>query len=843
MRISLLALVHRTSIAALMVTPALTAACTEEVVDPLPRVTTLETSGGYALDVDATGSTLSLRRGDAVLTTLDAASFALGVVDEVRDDANYDPYPVLAATPGFNPPTGLVFHEGTAFLDVATTEDGVDVTVQHGGGFTSRVSIRATVEGTFRLELVPTDPARVAYLRVGAIASEGEAFYGLGEYFDDVNHRGKLRAMQLEIADLESANNEAHVPVPFVIGTKGWGLFVQSSYPGAFDVALRDGDRVDATFGTGAAAKDGLALYLFAAEHPLDVTRRYYEVTGYPRLPAPWALGPLVWRDENDDQAQVVQDVTTMRDLDLAASGIWIDRPYATDVNTFDFDPVKFPDPQLMIQRAQGLGFRVAVWHVPYLDDESAATEALRAEAERAGYYPIETGVTLNGWGDPFDFTVPEAVSWWQGKLADYIALGIEGFKLDYGEDIVPSLLGARNVYVFHDGSDERTMHRGYTLLYHDTYADLLPEEGGLLLCRAGKWGDQVSGPVIWPGDLDARLWRHGEEVTEDGETFRAVGGLHASMIAGLTLGPSGFPFYGADTGGYRHSPPDAETFRRWFEQTAFSSVMQIGTSSSDVAWEFGDAELLDSYREYTRLHLRLFPYEWTIAKELGETGRPIQRPFGLQEPELGEHPSDQYFFGEDLLVAPVTEAGVDARDVQIPSGSWVGFWTGSSVDGPRRVTSPAPLGRIPVFLRRGALVPMLRPTIDTLAPVDDPDRVDSFATRAGHLWVLLAPGGSTERELYDGTVLVQSEAQNEITLRVLPGAVFDEGTVFEIITFGEQPPARVVVNGVTLDRVSSAAELDGRAQGFTFAPDDRDGTLLVKLGPGSVGRDVSIER
>jgi alpha-D-xyloside xylohydrolase len=105
-------------------------------------------------------------------------------------------------------------------------------------------------------------------------------------------------------------------------------------------------------------------------------------------------------------------------------------------------------------------------------------------------------------------------------------------------------------------------------------------------------------------------------------------------MVAGIGLGPSGFPFYGSDTGGYRHAPPDVETFRRWFEHTAFSTVMQIGTSSNDVAWEFGDDELLASYRFYTRLHLRLFPYLWTYAVPASSaTGVRSSGPSGSSTP------------------------------------------------------------------------------------------------------------------------------------------------------------------------------------------------------------------
>jgi alpha-D-xyloside xylohydrolase len=579
---------------------------------------------------------------------------------------------------------------------------------------------------------------------------------------------------------------------------------------------------------------------LLAADHPLDVTKRYYEHTGFPKLPPPWALGPLVWRDENADQAQFEADLDTMRDLDLPASGVWIDRPYATAVNTFDFDPAKFPDPAAAVTKARALGYRVSLWHVPYLDDSNDATLARREEAEENGYFPLETGLLLNGWGVPIDFTADGATAWWQSKLDAYRTLGFEGYKLDYGEDVVPGVFGARNVYRFADGSDERTMHRDYTLAYHDAYTPLLPDEGGLLLCRAGKWGTQTRGPVIWPGDLDARMVKHREEFTVGEETFVGVGGLHAAVVASIGLGPSGFPFFGSDTGGYRHAPPDKETFRRWFEHTALTSVMQIGTSTNDVAWEFDDAALLASYREYTRLHLRLFPYTWTLASAIETTGRPIQRPFGLAEPSVGLHPSDAYFYGEALLVAPVTEAGAESRNVPFPPGKWVNFWDGTALEGPGEGTIAAPLGTLPLFVRGGALVPMLRPTIDTLSPTTEPDRVDSFATDAGPLWVLATEGPASALDLYDGTRVAQAPEASGLRLEVREGATFMRGAVFEVIGFGETPPRAVRIDGDPVRQVTPGA-IDSDDPAWSFEPGSRGGRLLVSVRRGE--HAVVVER
>ncbi|NUP05667.1 MAG: glycoside hydrolase family 31 protein [Polyangiaceae bacterium] len=815
--------------------------CTDEPIDPAPNVVSIS-DGTYVVSVDTVGLRIELVRGDEIVTTLDGQSLSLGTVDEVRDEVNYDPYPLVAASPGYLPPAGVAFHPARRIVDFQQGDDSIDLDLEHEGGLRSHASIRVEAEGRFRIELVPSDASKVAWLRVGATAAADEAFYGLGEYFDDVNHRGRIRAMQIEVDELESGYNEAHAPVPFLVGTNGWGLFVETSYPGVFDVAASSSDRVEATFGLGTASSAGVVAHLYAAPHPLDVTKLYFETTSFPRLPAPWALGPLVWRDENDDQAQVESDLEIMRDLDLPTSGIWIDRPYATAVNTFDFDPAKFTDPQAMIDHAHALGFRVALWHVPYLDEKDPATQKLRAAAEEADVYPVESGITFNKWGKPIDFTAPGAVDFWRDNLRAYTSMGIEGFKLDYAEDVVPGAFGARNVYRFHDGSDERTMHRGYTLLYHETYGGVLPEEGGLLLCRAAKWGDQKHGIVVWPGDVDARMWKHGEEITEDGETFRAVGGLHASMVAGLTLGPSGFPFYGADTGGYRHAPPDKETFIRWFEQTALSSVMQIGTSTNDVAWEFDDDELLDLYRQYTRLHLRLFPYEWTLAQGIAKTGHPIQRPFGLQEPSYGEHPSDQYFFGDALLVAPVTEAGATTREVFLPSGRWIDFFDGTILEGPGLVTVDAPLSKLPLFVREGAVVPLLRPTIDTLSPTTDPDRVDSFATDAGDLFAVIAPGHASSFELYDGSRIAHATEDGVTTLDVSAGETFDRNVVVELVAFGDAP-SHVGIGELTLEAADSLEALLSGGQGYYFDPLDRGGTVWVKIAWAVDSLHVTIER
>jgi len=799
-----------------------------------------------SLAVDAREDSIVLRRGNVVLLTLPANAFVLGKVSEVTDAFNYDPAPMLMGAPGAKEPDGLAFVAGTSFSIVETQPDEIRIVVTHEGGHQSNVVFTMVAEGRFRGHLEPVDPVNVAYVGIVPKASGDEGFYGLGEWFDHVNHRGQMRAMQLELdGAIESSYNEAHVPIPLVIGTRGWGLFIENPYPAVFDVATKDPERIAATFGTGGASDEGLTFHLFAAPTPLDVTRHYYDVTGYPKLPARWGLGPTVWRDENVDQAQVENDLKTIRDLDLATTAAWIDRPYASAVNSFDFNPPQFPNAQAMIATAHDLGFRMSLWHTPYLDEKTTPTPdtiaPLLAEATAKGFYPLKKGLLLNKWGTPIDLTDPAAFAWWQDLIKKYTSMGIEGFKLDYGEDIVPGVFGARNIWEFEDGSDERTMHAHFKLFYHRVYAELFPDEGSFLLCRAGTYGDQKNVTVVWPGDLDASFAKHREEVNDNGDSYTSVGGLPAALIAGLNLGPSGYPFFGSDTGGYRHSPPDKELFTRWFQITALSPVMQIGTSSNDVAWEGNpengfDAEMLNWYRDYTRLHLRLFPYTWTYAKRIATDGRPIQRALGLAYPDMGIHPDDVFLLGDHLLVAPIVERGATKRDVPFPKGRWMNWWTGSIVDGGQAFSISAPLETLPLYLAEGAVVPLLRPTIDSLSPTNKPGtapgEVDSYATTPGILWVRVFPGPASHFTLFDGAEISQHDTGTEITLTTKDGSEFKSGVMIEIIGFGAGPQS-VKLDGVSLTASPDLITLEGNMQGYSYVP-ERGGAMWIKVSEGA---------
>jgi alpha-D-xyloside xylohydrolase len=820
----------------IVVAVGLLAACGDDFGVPAQPLV----SGEAQLVLD--GATLVFTRGGGPRLTFNAGAFQVGTVDDLDSGASFDPYFLFLDPP--IEPGGLAWHASNDLRVVASDASALTLAFDVRGG-EATLAFTPSDEGCFRA-VFRTDVASVAYLRLRPDASPSEAFYGLGEWPDGIEHRGTLRPMQLELdASLESTNNENHVPVPLLVGTHGWGLFVKSDRPGAFDVARQSDTLVDVTFGTADDSATGLEFHLFSAPTALDIYKPYYEVTGYPGLPAEWAYGPLLWRNENASQAQVEGDIQQIRNLDLATSGIWFDRPYATGVNTFDWDPAKFPAPATMLQALRAAGLRYAIWQAPYVapaDNEDPAPDNL-AFATANGFFPPVTGVLVNQWGKPIDFTNPEAYAWWKQKLATYTlplgagGFGVEGFKLDYGEDIVVGASGSRVPWQFADGSDERTMHYGYTMLYHQIHRELLDTSGGFLLTRTGRWGDQAKGLIIWPGDLDADLSRFGDSIP--GSSKKAVGGLPTALAFGLGLSASGFPFYASDTGGYRRSPPNNETWLRWVQANAVWSAMQVGDASSQMPWEFTAANgrtqaSLDIYRRYARLHLRLFPYVWSYATQIFATGRPIVRPYGLQIDFQDEHPIDQFFVGDNLLVAPIITAGQTSRVVTLPPISdWYDWWTGEKVA--IRTEANAPLDTLPLYLRGGSFVPMLRDTIDTLAPTTVAG-IESYANDPGLLVVRTAPGGDQPPfVMYDGTELTWLSIGRHLSYT--PGTTFTKGVLFEIIgstPYGVASPTSVTdeTTGPLTMRASLPA-LNAATEGWYFDAAALHGTLWIKV-PGA---------
>lgn len=860
----------RPALLALLSTSALLSACGDAHVGAIDDAEVRETDAPFDTDGEVVEPGPAIRlfdqgpgvvRDGVTLVHLDALSFRAGrISDGDLAEWNLDPWWLesdsdllaLATMPE------VTWEVGQRVTFQSAGDDAWPVVSSKGPAGVTLAELRATEVHDDRVTFAVRSSPAPAYLQFAIDYDPSQILYGGGNLHDGPTLQGRRLPMQLE-ADptLETFYNERHVTVPLVVSAAGWALWVDTNHAQSWDIGKKTPGRLEVTIG---GPIESFQIHLLAAEHPLDLYRSYYALSGLPRVPPPWGFGPWIWRDETPGQGTatptdtfnpgVEHDLAAIRAHDLPTSAYWIDRPYATALNTFDF-AADYPDPAAMIRYAHAEGFRMAVWHTPYALPD--ATDIFGTLTDISGFPPT-AGLLLNTFGaTPVDLTNTAARDFWARSFGAYVDLGIEGAKLDFAEDVVLGFPGLRtNRWQFADGSDERTMHHDYARLYHETYRAALSDApdifgyDGFLFARAGKAGGHGSIDALWPGDLDADFARHRDQ--EEGGRGR-VGGLPAALSYALSTSASGYPFFAADTGGYRHGPPSNEAYHRWFELTALMPVMQVGGSDNQVPWEKDhfnwDDAMLDDYREHARLHIRLYPYVASLADRLGDLGpgggRPLVRPLGLAHPECGVEPGDQYLLGDALLVAPVVTEGSRKRQVVFPAGTWVEGWTGTTVitegladarlpNGSLIAAAPCearevptPLGRVPFWQRAGTLVPMLRPSVDTLAPTTDPS-LDSAATDFAPLWVAFVPGHDASFALWETSRLVTTRTDGGGTrLAVQPGPVFYGPQVW-VAWFATRPRAVTDDAGRPLNEVADEAALLAAPSSWRYA----DGRLYV---------------
>jgi alpha-glucosidase (family GH31 glycosyl hydrolase) len=307
--------------------------------------------------------------------------------------------------------------------------------------------------------------------------------------------------------------------------------------------------------------------------------------------------------------------------------------------------------------------------------------------------------------------------------------------------------------------------HNLYPLLYQRAAFDLLEKQRKkdyLVFVRSGYAGTGGLVPMVWAGDQNT--------------DFERADGLPAALVGALNAGMSGIPLWGSDISGYHfiyNPPPDKELYVRWTELGAFSADMHDenegnGHGAAADRWQiWKDQETLDLYRKYASYKTRMLPYVKVAVRQARERGTPVMRHLYLSYPADPKvyDVTDEYMYGDALLVAPVVTRGATSRDVYLPDGAYFDFFSGARVAGGVTVNVPAPLGAVPVFARVGAIVPMLAPDVETVVPALDGSTV-AMQDRSGQLEAHVFAGGNTSFTLDDGTRIAQSA----------PATAFDPG-------------------------------------------------------------------
>jgi hypothetical protein len=235
----------------------------------------------------------------------------------------------------------------------------------------------------------------------------------------------------------------------------------------------------------------------------------------------------------------------------------------------------------------------------------------------------------------------------------------------------------------------------------------------------------------------------------------------------------SGYPCYGSDIGGYRGGLSTEEVLLRWLELGIFHPVTQLGgAGSAHMPWVAGSPYSADAVavtRDYFKLRNQLTLYAFGELNKASQTGAPFVRSLWFEHPSLPEARAfdREFLFGPDLLVAPVTREGESAVTLLLPPGGWFDWWSGERFEGPVTITVDAPIGRVPLFFREGAVLPLLDPRLHSLKPASDPTVIGYDELRDTEILVAATP---TAKTLPNG-VEVTVTAEPAITVAVRFGA------------------------------------------------------------------------
>jgi len=546
-------------------------------------------------------------------------------------------------------------------------------------------------------------------------AGDDSSYFGFGERYDRLNHAHSIvRNASRDSAEAKGVNT--YQPVPFFMSLRGYGLWVDTFGEASFDLNVTERYRVRVKV---PAAK--LRLVLIEGPRFPTILERFTALTGRQQLPPYWAFAPWKSRDYHRNQQEVEEDVDRYRALGLPASVILIDSPWATNYNSYEFNPKQFDDARKMIAHLHDEGYKLVLWHTPFLDqrnnqpgeegfaDKIPLTAAGNfTEAERSGYFvhrPDGSPYLADWWkgtGALIDFTNAAAKKWWQGQVGKAIAMGADGFKDDDAEG---NFIGDVKLA---SGEDQRLVRNRYAVDYNHAVAEALAERKGkdwVLLQRSGTAGSNGL-PFFWSGDNES--------------TFSTENGLPTVVTAGLNAGMSGISLWMSDLGGYmkksRYAGDDV-LFARWTEYSALSPGMEVINQMNLGPWDYGD-EVLRIFRQCSILHMSLFPYLYAAAQQSAHNGLPVMRALVLmhQDDAMAREEESEYYFGPDLLVAPVLSP-VTQRAVYLPEGNWIDYWSGQRLSGRRTLAADAPIDRIPLYVLDGTILPKIPDDVMTLVP------------------------------------------------------------------------------------------------------------------------------
>lgn len=527
--------------------------------------------------------------------------------------------------------------------------------------------------------------------------SPDEVLYGAGERALGMNRRGyKLKLYNKPDYGYQEHSELLNYTMPLVLSSKKYAVNFDNAPIGFLDLdSTKDNSMRYETI-------DGRMTYqVVAGDSWLDLVNQYTNLTGKQPLIPRWALGNFSSRFGYHSQKEATKTIDKFLQDSIPVDAIifdlyWYGKDIKGHMGNLAFYKDSFPDAKAMIKDFKEKGVKTVLITQPFvLTTSNRWQEAVDADV---------LGKTTEGNPYTFDFYFgntglidifkPSAQKWfwniYKKITTDY---GVAGWWGDLGEpEVHPT-----NLIHVNGTADEVHNVYGHTWakVIAEGYQKDLPNLRPFILMRVGSTGSQRYGLIPWSGDV-SRSW----------------GGLKSQPKIALQMGMQGMGFAHSDLGGFAGANLDDELYIRWLQYGVFNPVFrphaQEQVPSEPV---FRDAPTEASAKKSIELRYKLLPYNYTLAFENNQFGKPLMRPVFFEDASNTNllSYSKSYLWGNAFLVSPVLENGITEQEVYFPKNSnWFNYYTNEKVAGGQPKMIPLNMESIPTYVRGGAFIPSI---------------------------------------------------------------------------------------------------------------------------------------
>ena len=503
-------------------------------------------------------------------------------------------------------------------------------------------------------------PASDAISTISIRMEDGERFYGGGSTSrDHIQHRGELLRMWTTYQHTE-------IPMPFMMSSRGWGVYNNSTRKSFFDVGSQNKSQFNIL-----TTYDEADFYLMMGKDMPAVLNEYTLVTGRTYVLPKWAYGLCFGPNMLENQFDILNDAVRFRQFEVPCDVFWLEPQWME--KRYDFSTEKkwnyekfSPEPyweknktpktishRLFVGKLRSMGFHLGLWLCEEYDLSIQEEDNIAAR----------TGGKLSG------------QEHWMDHLKPFMDQGIEGFKLDPARTI-----DNHNSWQYYNGHTDKEMHNLNQVLLPKQMRELGYNHNG-----KRTWHHYCGG---WAG---TQRWT--------ASTSGDNGGGKTALYDQLNLGMSGFLNTSCDV---MSVPKELEMPGLHFG--LFLPWVQINSWFSMMHPFYYNKEEQDIYRFYVKLRYSLAPYIYSMALEANQNGMPIVRSMPLCFPDDRncDDMTYQYMFGDSFCV------GIFTNEIYLPKGTWTDAWTGEKiVSKGETITHEYPANRAGLlFVREGAIIP-----------------------------------------------------------------------------------------------------------------------------------------